>query len=179
MEANWRKIIQKYNKIDKKKSDGQLVVVLCLYVASWFLAYAAYNVSLWLCLAVAMLSQVFFGRMFIILHDLGHGTFYKSRKARTFWGNLLGILWFTPYEQWTKAHATHHRHSGNLDHRGTGDIWVLTTEEYEKASVLKKLAYRICRFPPFVLLVGGMYVYFGAQRFYMKSDGAKEKRSAA
>ena len=177
MDTNWRKIIRKYNKVDLRKSNWQLITTLSLYIFAWFLAYEVYQISQWLCLGVALLAQVFFGRLFIILHDLGHGTFYKNRKVRTIWGNILGILWFTPFEQWTNAHAIHHRHSGNLDHRGTGDIWVLTTEEYENASLLKKLAYRICRFPPFVLFFGGLYVYFIAQRFYMKTDGAKEKRS--
>ncbi len=177
MDMNWRKIIRKYNKVDIAKSNWQLVTTLGLYVTAWFIAYKAYQVSPWLCLGVAALAQVFFGRLFIILHDLGHGTFYRSKAVRTFWGNVLGIIWFTPYEQWTKGHATHHRHSGNLDHRGTGDIWVLTIEEYEDSSLLKKLAYRICRFPPFVIFVGGMYVYFGAQRLTNKGDGAKEKRS--
>lgn len=174
---NWRKIIRNYNKPNATKSNWQIGSTLLLYIASWFIAYEAYQISLWLCLGVATISQVFFGRLFIFMHDCGHGSFYKSRKARMFWGYVTGILWFTPYEQWSKAHATHHRHSGNLDHRGTGDIWTLTINEYEQASIGKKIFYRICRFPIFVIFFGGLYTYFGSQRLYMKEDGPNEKRS--
>jgi omega-6 fatty acid desaturase (delta-12 desaturase) len=111
------------------------------------------------------------------MHDCGHGSFYKSKRVRTIVGYITGIVWFTPYQQWTKAHATHHRHSGNLNERGIGDIWTLTVDEYKKASFGRKLFYRVCRFPIFVVFVGGLYTYFGAQRFSTKEDGPKEKKS--
>ena len=174
---NWRQIIRPYSRPDTKRSNWQIASTMSLYVAFWFIAYAAYDISPWLCLLVAGAAQVFYGRIFIFMHDCGHGSFYKSKKWRTFWGYISGILWFTPYEQWTKAHATHHKHSGNLEHRGIGDIWTLTIEEYEKASLGRKVFYRVCRFPPFVFFVGGLYTYFFVQRFYTKEDGTKEKQS--
>lgn len=175
--TNWRKIIKKYNKPSAAKSSWQLFNTLTLYIASWFIAYEAFQVSLWLCLGVAVISQIYFGRIFIILHDCGHGSFFKSKKARTFWGNITGIIWFTPYEQWTKAHATHHRHSGDLTERGTGDIWTLTVDEYKNSNLGLKLFYRVCRFPIFVVFVGGLYTYFGSQRFFMKADGPKQRKN--
>lgn len=174
---NWSTIIKKYNKPNHAKSHFQLITTIVLYVASWILAFYAYQVSIWACVGVAMLSQVYFGRMFIIMHDCGHGSFYKSKKMRTFVGYLTGVLWFTPYWQWTKAHATHHRHSGNLDKRGIGDIWTMTTEEFEKASFGEKVFYWVCRFPPFVIFFGGLIVFFIMQRFFTKEDGKREKKS--
>lgn len=174
---NWKKIVRRYNKPDFKKSAWQLSSTLFLYALSWFVAFKAWEISPWLTLAVAAIAQVFFGRLFIFMHDCGHGSFFKSRKARTFWGHITGILWMTPYWSWTKDHATHHKNSGNLDHRGVGDIWTLTTEEYAQASSLKKFAYRVCRAPIFVLGVGGFYVYFIGQRFSRKSDGKRERKS--
>ena len=174
---SWRQIVKKYNKADARKSNWQLGTTLFLYLLSWVAAYYAYQVSLWACLAVAMISQVFYGRLFIFMHDCGHGSFYKSKKARTFIGYLTGTLWFTPYWQWTKAHATHHRHSGNLEHRGIGDIWTLTVDEYKEASWSMKLRYRLARTPFFILAVGGFYVFFISQRLYTKEDGKREKKS--
>lgn len=175
--TNWRKIIKKYNKPNATKSNWQILSTMALYIGFWFLAYEAYQVSAWLCFAVAAAAQVFYGRIFIFMHDCGHGSFYKSKRARTIWGYITGIVWFTPYQQWTKAHATHHRHSGDLAERGIGDIWTLTVEEYNEASMGRKLFYRVCRFPIFVVFVGGLYTYFGTQRFYTKADGPKEKKS--
>ena len=47
-------------------------------------------------------------------------------------------------------HAIHHATSGNLDKRGTGDIWTLTVDEYVAAPFRLRLAYRLYR-NPFVM----------------------------
>ncbi|MBD64645.1 MAG: fatty acid desaturase [Halobacteriovoraceae bacterium] len=176
-QEDWRKIVKKYKRSDLAKSSWQLGSTLSLYILGWVVAAYAWEISPWLTLLVAALSQVYFGRLFIFMHDCGHGTFFKTKKARSFWGHVTGTLWMTPFWSWTKDHATHHRHSGNLDHRGVGDIWTLTTEEYEQASALKKFAYRVCRAPFFVLGFGGLYVYFISQRFNRKTDGKRERKS--
>jgi len=37
-------------------------------------------------------------------------------------GFWLGVLVFTPGEQWWHSHAIHHASSGNLDKRGRGRL---------------------------------------------------------
>lgn len=175
--VNWKTMIKPYQKPDHFKSYWQIVNTLTLYVLSWVIAYKAYLISPWLVLPVAMLAQLFYARIFIIFHDCGHGNFFKSKKKRTFWGYLTGVLTFTPYHQWTTEHATHHKTSGNLDHRGRGDIKTMTIEEYENASWKEKFLYRIYRFPPFMLLGGGIFMFGILYRFTTKYDGKKEKRS--
>src|SRR2546427_5585004 len=39
-------------------------------------------------------------------------------------------LFRSPYYHWRWEHALHHGTSGDLDRRGTGDIWTLTVQEY-------------------------------------------------
>ena len=39
-------------------------------------------------------------------------------------------LTFTPFDYWRHTHNMHHGTSADLDHRGVGDIWTLTVEEY-------------------------------------------------
>ena len=41
----------------------------------------------------------------------------------------------------------HHATSGDLDRRGTGDIWTLTVQEYLESSRWKRFAYRLARNP--------------------------------
>ncbi len=175
--VNWATDIKPYQKPDHKKSYWQIINSLSLYIGFWFLAYQAYQVSAWLLIPVALFSQLVFLRLFIILHDCGHGSFFKDKKRRTFWGTFFGILTFTPYEQWTAEHADHHKHSGNLDHRGRGDVWTLTVEEYEKASAAKKFLYHIYRFPPFMLIFGGIYNFIIMHRFTTRQDKAKQRNS--
>jgi len=46
----------------------------------------------------------------------------------------------------------HHASAGDLDKRGTSDVWTMTVQEYLAASRWKKFAYRLAR-NPFVLFV--------------------------
>lgn len=170
-------MIKPFQGADSLRSTWQLVNSLTLYVLFWVLGYAAFKLSPWLVIPVALIAQLAYVRIFIIFHDCGHGSFYRQKKWRTFWGYLTGILTFTPYHQWTTEHATHHKHSGNLDTRGRGDIWTMTVEEYGKASTFQKILYRIYRFPPFMLLGGGFLIFVLMYRFTTKHDGAKERRS--
>jgi hypothetical protein len=40
------------------------------------------------------------------------------------------VLTLTPYDFWRHSHALHHANSGNLDHRGFGDVDTLTVREF-------------------------------------------------
>jgi len=116
-------------------------------------------------------------RIFILFHDCCHGSFFASRRANTILGYVSGILTFTPFEDWRFAHNLHHATAGDLDRRGVGDIWTMTTEEYLKASLRKRLAYRIYR-NPFVLFGPGpalLFLFF--QRFSTKGAGKRERKS--
>src|SRR5260221_6092569 len=92
------------------------------------------EVSWWLTLPLAVMAAGLLVRIFIIFHDCGHGSFFKSRTANSVTGFFAGLLTFTPFYHWRWEHATHHGTSGDLDRRGLGAIWTLTVEEYVKSS---------------------------------------------
>ena len=67
----------------------------------------------------------------MIEHDCGHGAFFPPSGLANDWiGRALGVLTMTPYDFWKRTHAIHHATSGNLDHRGIGDVDTLTVREY-------------------------------------------------
>jgi fatty acid desaturase len=53
----------------------------------------------------------------------------------------------------------HHATSGNLDHRGTGDIDTLTVREYRALSRWRRLRYRLYRHPIVMFGVGPIYLF--------------------
>ena len=81
------------------------------------------------------MATVFLVRMYSLFHDLTHNSLFESRGANRRWGHLLGFLLFTPYRWWQRQHSLHHAHTGNLDHRGLGEIYTMTLAEYERASL--------------------------------------------
>ena len=99
----------------------------------------------WLAFALAFPAAGLLGRLFIIQHDCGHGSFFKSTRANDMLGAVLGVLTLTPYSYWKQTHAMHHATSGNLDKRGYGDISTLTVAEFEALSAWGQWKYRVYR----------------------------------
>ena len=122
--------------------------------SSDLLMYLSPGVSWWLTVLMAVLAAGLLIRVFIIFHDCGHGSFFRSRAANNFWGFICGVLTFTPYFSWRWKHARHHSTSGNLDRCGIGDVWTMTVQEFLDAPAWRRIAYRVVR-NPFVLFVIG------------------------
>ena len=115
-------------------------------------------------------------RTFIIFHDCGHGSFFKSKRANDWLGRVTGLLTFTPYQRWKHEHAIHHATAGNLDRRGKGDVYTMTVEEYLEAPWWKKFGYRVMRQPVFMFVFGSLIVFIVAQRI-PPGKGKREQAS--
>ncbi len=89
-----------------------------LYALSWYMAYVTLIDSIWLSMFFATFASGMLIRIFIIFHDCGHGSFFKSKKANDVIGFITGALTLTPYYHWRWEHSVHHATSGNLDKRG-------------------------------------------------------------
>jgi len=114
--------------------------------------YLSLDLSYWLTILLSLPAAGFLVRMFIIQHDCGHGSFFKSKRANEFLGMFASIFTLTPYHYWRKSHAIHHAGMGNLEHRGIGDIYTMTVNEYLQRSKWGRFKYRLYR-NPFILFV--------------------------
>jgi omega-6 fatty acid desaturase (delta-12 desaturase) len=161
---SWRKVIEKYKNPSFIRSIWQTSSTLFLYAASWVAMYWSLHISYALTLLFSVLSAGLLVRIFIIFHDCGHQSFFRSRAANDFLGFVTGILTFTPYHQWRHEHKIHHASSGNLDRRGMGDIWTLTVKEYQNSSWWQRFSYRFYRNPIVLLIIGPIYVFLFSQR---------------
>jgi omega-6 fatty acid desaturase (delta-12 desaturase) len=139
--------------------------------------YFTAQVSWWLTAPLAVLAAAFMVRVFIIFHDCGHGSFFKSQRANHILGTITGFLTFTPYFHWRWEHALHHATSGDLDRRGTGDVWTLTVQEYLESSRWKRFAYRLARNPLILFVIAPLYLFLVRERFVTPRAGKKERIS--
>jgi len=173
----WIEIISKYNKPDVKLSIWQIINSLGPYILLWVAMYYSMQISYLLTLGLAILAAGFLVRMFIIFHDCGHGSFFRSQKANRIVGTILGSLVFTPYDYWHREHGIHHKTVGNLDKRGSGDVKTLTVDEYNRLSRSEKLFYRLYRNPIILFVIAPFFLFVIWFRFPRKSMGKSGKRS--
>lgn len=123
------------------------------------------EISYWLTLLLSLPTAALLMRLFMIQHDCGHGSYFKSRRLSTLVGFTIGVLTLTPYHYWRKTHAIHHAHSGNLDLRTFGDIVTMTVKEYEAMGWLRKLGYRFYRNPVVLFGPGAAFHFLVKHRF--------------
>ena len=176
-QIRWQKIVAKYAKPDMRRSLWQLANTLIPYVVLWYLMIRSVEVSYWITLGLSVFAAGFLMRAFIIFHDCGHGSFFKSQKLNDFVGTITALLNFTPYQRWKHDHAIHHATAGDLDRRGTGDVYTMTVQEYLAAPWWKKTGYRIMRNPFALFGVGPLLVFVITQRIPLPSQGRREKAS--
>jgi omega-6 fatty acid desaturase (delta-12 desaturase) len=160
----WKADLAPYLEVDRRRSLAQIASVVLPYLAVWAIA-AALQPGPLLAVGLGLVATVFLVRMYSLFHDLTHNSLFPSRAANSRWGHLLGYLLFTPYRWWQRQHSLHHAHTGNLDHRGPGEIYTMTAAEYEAASVWRRLGYRAYRNPVLMLLVGPTLVFLFDRRF--------------
>lgn len=166
--SNWKKIVAPYKEPSTVKSIYQIFSTLVPLFVSCYLSY----LSLTLGPVLGTLPYLFFSlvggallvRVFIIMHDCGHGSFFKNKRANQLVGGILGVLVFTPSTQWSKEHAKHHATTGNLTRRGAGDVYMLTVKEYQASPWWIKLGYRIYRSPWFLFTLGAWIHFLIKQR---------------
>ncbi|RMF66934.1 MAG: fatty acid desaturase [Calditrichaeota bacterium] len=173
--TTWQQAIAPYTRPVTWRSVWQVINSVIPYLALWYLMYLSLGVSYWLTLGLAVLASGFLMRSFIILHDCGHGAFFKSQKANDILGFLIGILTFTPYYYWRHDHAVHHASAGDLDRRSVGDIWTLTVKEYAESSFWRRFGYRLYRNPLVMFLVGPLFVFLLRYRLPLGATSKRER----
>ncbi|HEY4789439.1 MAG TPA: fatty acid desaturase [Bacteroidales bacterium] len=173
----WQKAMLIYTRPNLRKSIWQICNSVIPYVLLWLLMYWSLDYSYWITLLLSIVASGFLIRLFIIFHDCGHGSFFKSKTANDLVGKVLGILAFTPYYKWHQQHHVHHVTNGNLDKRGIGDVWTLTVVEYIQSSKWRRFFYRAFRNPFILFTLGPIYIIFLQNRLTQKQMTKKEKQN--
>ena len=168
-------VLSLYAQPNFNKALCQVVNTFVPYLGLWALMIycLTQGFPIWITLLLSVIAAGFLVRLFVLFHDCCHGAFFPGRKSNRLFGYITGILTFTAFEDWQRTHIIHHANSGNLDQRGTGDVWTLTVDEYLAAPRLKRLVYRIFRNPLILFSITPLVLFLIIHRF--PSFGAKRR----
>ncbi len=172
----WQQILKPYAQADHKKVIKQILNTVLPYIVlligSMYLANR--GVSFLILLPAVVIAGGLMVRIFIFFHDCTHGSFTSSKKWNDILGNIFGFMVFTPYIQWKVEHSIHHSTVGNLDERGVGDIWTMTSSEYEAASKPTRFIYRLFRHPAFLFTIAPVFKFVVLNRIAKVRTNKKE-----
>ena len=175
----WGPLVAKYQNPSAWRSSWQVINTFVPFLLIWYGMVLSLNYGYWLTLALAVPAAGLLVRIFIIQHDCGHGSFFRSRKANDLVGSICGVLTLTPYLYWRKSHAIHHASAGNLESRGVGDIYTMTVNEYRQQSRWGRLKYRLYRHPLFMFVIAPTILFVVLYRFpHPDSKSWKRERAS-
>jgi len=127
------------------------------FLATCAAMYLCLRLSVWVALPLSLLAAGFLVRIFIIQHDCGHGSFFRSRRANNLLGSLCSLMTLTPYAFWRRQHARHHGSWNNLDRRAASGLDIysscLTVAEYRLLGPWRRRLYRLANHPAVSYLV--------------------------
>jgi omega-6 fatty acid desaturase (delta-12 desaturase) len=161
---SWSKIVARYRTPSTLRSILEILVTAVPLGLLWTFAWLAMGRGQWWAVVLTLPAAGFVVRLFMIQHDCGHRTLFKSAAANDWVGRVIGVITLTPYSHWRQSHGAHHATSGNLDRRGVGDVELLTVEEFAAMSSLDRLHYRLYRHPAVLFGLVPAYLFFLQQR---------------
>jgi omega-6 fatty acid desaturase (delta-12 desaturase) len=175
-QAQLYKELRRYALAERRRSLAQVSTTLAIYLAAItvLVILLYYGIPSGVIVLLSLLISPIVVKTFIIFHDCCHQSYFKSRKACFWLGHALGILTFTAYLDWQRTHGIHHRFMANLERRGTGDVWLMTVDEYHEAERWTKLRYRLYRHPLFIFFVSSPFLFLILNRFPSRGFRRKE-----
>jgi omega-6 fatty acid desaturase (delta-12 desaturase) len=85
----------------------QILNTLVPYGLLWWLGLELLHRSPWLLLPVIALQVLFLARCFSLMHDCGHHSLFRNRRANRWCGFLLGVVSGIPQLPWSRGHEYH------------------------------------------------------------------------
>ncbi len=139
-----------------------------LILTWWALAWSA-EFSLALTAALGVPLTLLTLRAFVLMHDCGHGSLFRTGALNKAFGFVLGVIVGVPQYVWSKRHAHHHATNGNWQ-RFRGVLDILSVREYEALNAARRRRYRWLRHVFFAPYGGFMYLVFRPRYGWLKGS---------
>ena len=151
-------IIKKYSNKSNIKGLTQNIFTLLPYFALFYLAMESLQTqSYWLTIGYTILLSLFIVRIFMLMHDCGHNSMFKTQLFNTIGGFFTGVLVGMPQYVWSQHHNYHHSTNGNWE-KYRGPLNILSVNEYSQLSPSKQKKYTVGK--NILLSPLGAFLYF-------------------
>jgi omega-6 fatty acid desaturase (delta-12 desaturase) len=147
-QAQWqackRVIVDRYATPSNLRGALQFLSVLAPIGGLWYAIHEVADDSPWLVAAATACLSLFLLRGFVLMHDCGHDSLFRSKALNRAGGFLLGVLAGMPQQVWAENHRYHHRTNGNWA-KYRGPLNVVCVSDYLAMNDRERRRYRYTR----------------------------------
>ena len=115
LKANKRQIIERHVRPSDRKGGTMVLTTLLPLAALFYAAVEAADLSYGLSAVVVLAISLFLIRAFVLMHECGHGSLFRSGRLNRAFGFLLGVIAGMPQYVWARHHHHHHATNGDWD----------------------------------------------------------------
>jgi omega-6 fatty acid desaturase (delta-12 desaturase) len=166
-----RSIINQHVTPDNRKGFTQVLTTLVPLSALWWVAAQSADVSYWLTAAVILLMSLFLVRLFVLMHDCGHGSLFRTAALNRSFGFGFGVVAGISQYVWSRHHAYHHATNGNWA-KYRGPLAVVTVDEYEALTDKQRRNYERARSTWLAPVAGFLYLIFNPRLTLLKGSAS-------
>jgi omega-6 fatty acid desaturase (delta-12 desaturase) len=164
-----RTIVNKHTNPDNVKGFAQILATLVPLAVLWYLAAVSVAFSYWLTAGVTLLMCLFLLRVFVLMHDCGHGSLFRSARLNRTFGFLFGVVSGMPQYVWSQHHDYHHSTNGNWD-KYRGPLNVATVDDYAAMTRKQRRMYQLARIIWITPIAGFLYLIFYPRFNWLKGS---------
>ena len=135
-----RSIVVRYSKPDNLKASIQVLTTLLPVAALWYVVSLGDQLSNGLAIVTVAVMSLFLLRVFVLMHDCGHGSLFRNSALNKLFGFGFGVLSGMPQYVWAQHHNYHHSTNGNWA-KYRGPLAIITVEEYDALSAWRQWTY--------------------------------------
>jgi omega-6 fatty acid desaturase (delta-12 desaturase) len=164
-----RSIVEPHLKADNLRAFAQVLNTLVPLGVLWYAAVQAATVSWWLTAGITLLMSLFLLRVFVLMHDCGHGSMFGTAGLNRAFGFVFGVISGMPQYVWSQHHAFHHSTNGNWA-KYTGPLAVVTVGAYAAMNGTQQRQYRRARNIWLAPLAGFLYILWHPRVNWIKGS---------
>jgi acyl-lipid omega-6 desaturase (Delta-12 desaturase) len=166
-----RAIAHRHVRPDDLTALIQTVTTLAPVAALWYGISVAADASPWLVAAAMALMMLFLLRVFVLMHECGHGSLFRSARLNRRFGFVFGVVAGMPQFVWSQHHRFHHSTNGNWS-KYRGPLNVIPIEQYAAMSTLQQRRYRYFRNVWLAPIGGFLYLIVNPRLTWIRCSAA-------
>jgi acyl-lipid omega-6 desaturase (Delta-12 desaturase) len=164
-----RVMLQRYIKSDNVKAWTQVLTTILPLALLWWAVPVSVEISYWLTAAVTVLMSLFCLRVFVLMHECGHGSLFRTQQLNRGVGFFLGVLAAMPQYVWSQHHDYHHATNGNWE-KYRGPLTTPSVDEYAAMTPAQQRMYRYTRNIGMAPFGGFFYLIFNPRFTWIKGS---------